>query len=404
MKRIFLLSWLPIAVLVLSSVLIPGNTGRVETSLAPLPENALVTGFTTRYAGRNVYETAVTLAQATFPATAHENQPSAVILARADSKEELFTAVSVIHHPIDAPILLVDQDRLPPETKAALQRFHPEGVTYDSNVQVIAMGTISDRVIEEVKALGLNVRHIQANPNDHASLAAAVDDYRASIHADHADTVIVASLDAPDFALPAMSFAAHMPTGFAWVNRDSIPDATRGQLSRRFGPTYMYLMGPDAAISENVARELSRYGHVQRLAAPDPYAMSAYFAGFRDSGQDFGWWIGRTPRDFGWGIAESGHNFTFVNLDDWAEGLAATVLSHRGKHGPILLVNADGIPEPVRRYLAQTVRPARVAPRDQLFNHGSIVGTTYTISARVQGEIDELLRPSGAGEGDGVRE
>lgn len=391
MKNLFLLTWLPLAFLLLSG-LVWRDAAR-QAQVAPLPENALVTGFTTRYAGQNVYEVAVTLAQATFPATRHANQPGAIILVRPDRKEELMAAVSIIHHPIDAPILFVDQDRLPPETQAALERFHPEGVAFDRKVQVIVVGSISDRVMQEIEALGLKVRHIQGAPDDPASLAAVVDDYRASIHADHPDTVVVASLDQPDFALPALSFVAHMPTGFAFVTRDSIPEATRELLSRRFGPTFMYLMGPESAISEAVAAELARYGHVQRLAAPDPYALSAYFAGYRDSGQDFGYWIGRKARDFGWGIAEPGHNFTFVNPDAWAEGLAATVLSHRGKHGPILLVQQDAVPEPVRRYLAETVRPRLADPRDQLFNHGSIVGSTETISSRVQGELDGLLQP-----------
>jgi hypothetical protein len=74
----------------------------------------------------------------------------------------------------------------------------------------------------------------------------------------------------------------------------------------------------------------------------------------------------------------------------------AAILSHRGKHGPILLVQQDAVPEPVRRYLNETVRPQPAAARDQLFNHGSIVGNTTTISARLQGEIDGLLRPKAA--------
>lgn len=393
-----LLVWLPLAGLLMSTFLWQDSQARAN--LAPLPENELVTGFTTRFAGQNVYETAVTLAQATFPATSHANQPGAIILARADNKPELMAAVSLIHHPIDAPILFVDQDRLPPETSIALARFHPEGITFDRKVQVLVVGSISESVVQEVEALGLRVRHIQGDTDDPASLAAAVDDYRASLHADHPDVVVVASLDEPDFALPALSFAAHMPTGFAFVTRDGIPEATRGLLSRRFGPTFMYLMGPESAISASVARELAQYGHVQRLSAPDPYALSAYFAGYRDSGQDFGYWIGRKARDFGWGIAEPGHNFTFVNPDDWATGLAATVLSHRGKHGPILLVQPDSVPDPVRRYLDQVVRPYQAAPYDQLFNHGSIVGGTDAISLRVQGELDALLAPASAGPRD----
>lgn len=111
-------------------------------------------GFTTRYAGRNVYETAVALAQATFPATRHANQPGAITLARADSKPELMAAVSVIHHPVDAPILFTEQSRLPPETRAALERFRaflcgqtPTGVpfVYRDSIPDAPRGLLSRR-------------------------------------------------------------------------------------------------------------------------------------------------------------------------------------------------------------------------------------------------------------------
>ncbi|HEX5416605.1 MAG TPA: cell wall-binding repeat-containing protein, partial [Chloroflexota bacterium] len=171
----------------------------------------------------------------------------------------------------------------------------------------------------------------------------------------------------------------------------TIPDATRAELQERFMGAYMYLMGPSSVISDQVAQELGQYGHVVRLGASDPYAESVLFAGFRDSGQWLGWWSGRTPRDFGWGIAEPGHNFTFVNPEDWAEAAPAAIFSHRGEHGPILLVQADRVPEPVSRYLTQTVKPSRGAVYDQLFNHGQIIGTTTAISQSVQGELDADL-------------
>ena len=95
----------------------------------------------------------------------------------------------------------------------------------------------------------------------------------------------------------------------------------------------------------------------------------------------------------GWGIAEPGHNFTIANPDNWAETVAGSILSHRGKHGPMLLVQQDSIPESVRGYLDYTVRPRPTTPRDQLFNHGSIVGNSEAISNRLQAEIDNLMQP-----------
>lgn len=366
-------------------------------SPAPLlTVNQLVTGNTYRVAGRNPYETAVAIAQMIYPANRAADQPTAVVLVRPDDQASLFAAVPMIHHPIDAPILFVDQNRLPPETAAALQRFRPHGNAFDRKVTAYAVGPIGDSVVHEVEGLGYSVRRIRGPTDSPADLAKAVDDYRAATHALHPPTVVIASLDGLEYAIPALSFIAHMPTGYVYVTRDSIPDATRLELKERFMGAYMYLMGPESVISESVAQELGQYGHVTRLGAADPFAESVLFAGFRDSGQWLGWWSGRTPRDFGWGIAESGHNFTFVNPADWQEAAPAAIFSHRGEHGPILLVQANSVPAPVARYLTQVVRPTRGAVYDQFFNHGQIIGQTSAISQEIQGELDAALSVRGS--------
>lgn len=364
-------------------------------STPPLPDDQLLTGNTYRVAGRDPAETAAAIAQMIYPATREANQPGAVILTRSGDEASLFAAVPMIHHPIDAPILFVDSNGLPPPTAAALRRFKPHGDAYDRKVTAYVVGAVGDGVVRDVEQLGYSVRRIRGATDSPADLARAVDDYRAEIHAVHAPTVVVASLDGLDYTLPALSFIAHMSTGLVFVSRDGIPAATRATLQERFLGAYMYLMGPPSVISDQVAAELGRYGHVVRLGAPDPYSESVLFAGFRDTGQWFGYWIGRSPRDFGWGIAEPGHNFTFVNPADWQEAAPAAIFSHRGKHGPILLVQPDRVPEPVARYLTQTVTPARNAVYDQLFNHGTIVGGTTQISGTVQGELDTELAPAG---------
>ncbi|MGH2457844.1 MAG: hypothetical protein ACRDIY_03145 [Chloroflexota bacterium] len=358
---------------------------------SPLPVNELVTGNTYRVGGQNPDQTAVAIAQMIYPANREADQPTAVILVRPNDEASLFASVPMIHHPIDGPLLFVDQDRLPSETAAALERFKPHGNAFDRKVTAYVMGPIDDGVVREAEQLGYSVRRIRGPTDSPADLATAVDDYRAEIHSLHPPTVVVASLDGLDYAMPALSFIAHMPTGFVYVTRGTIPDATRAELKARFMGAYMYLMGPDTVISDQVAAELGQFGHVVRLGAPDPYTESVLFAGFRDSGQWLGWWIGRTPRDFGWGIAEPGHNFTFVNPADWQEAAPAAIFSHRGKHGPILLVQANQVPEPVARYLTQTVKPSRGAVDDQLFDHGQIIGSTTAISQAVQGELDADL-------------
>jgi hypothetical protein len=131
---------------------------------------------------------------------------------------------------------------------------------------------------------------------------------------------------------------------------------------------------------------------VQRVPGRDAYEISVAFAGYRDAGLDRGLWIGWSTRDFGWGIGEAGHNFTFANPDDWQTAVAGSLLSHLGKHGPMILVPSEGVPEATARYLG-SVRPALGAPGDQLLNHGWILGDTRRIRWSTQADIDALLEP-----------
>lgn len=244
-----------------------------EVALSIYPENTQITGFTARYAGSDVYETAATLAQITFPATSELSRPNAVILANPNLDAGLMTVEQLIHMPIDAPILYTEADRLPPVTKAMMEVLNPISITYDSNVQVLVVGLISDAVVSEVEAMGLKTRRISSESNDPVDLAFDIDAYRASMMGNHPDVVFIASLDEPAFALPATAFLAHAMSNIAFVGRDSILEKTGEILERRYGPTYMYIMGPESAVSEAVMKDLSQYGHVQRLSAEDPYQM-----------------------------------------------------------------------------------------------------------------------------------
>jgi hypothetical protein len=125
----------------------------------------------------------------------------------------------------------------------------------------------------------------------------------------------------------------------------------------------MYLLGDTNVVSSRVQRELAAYGTVQRVPGRDAYEISVAFAGFRDAGLNQGRWIGFSARDFGWGLAEAGHNFTFVSPEDWQLAVTGSLLSHMGKHGPMLLLAPGGLSEATTRYL-EMVRPTgRLAGR-----------------------------------------
>jgi hypothetical protein len=367
-----------------------------RTPAEPAPADGRLTYTTpntTRIAGPNVYAAAAAITQVTYAATHHEDRPHAVTLVRADRQADaMLAAARVTHFPVNSPVLYVDEDRLPAETHAELARLGPDGNTYDEKVQVYVIGPISDRVVREVRErLGYKTRVFPES--DPLLLSEKLDTWAAAVHADHPDAVAIVQYDRLDTGLPVVAWSAHMGHALLFVEGDTIPAPTRRALGRRYrGEAFMYLLGDSSVISDRVASALAAYGHVQRVPGGDAYQIGVSLAGYRDAGLDEGYWFGSSTRDFGWGVAEAGHNFTFANPDDWPSAVAGSVLSHLGKHGPMLLVRQGGLPEDVVRYL-EMVRPSSGAPGAELFNHGWILGDTQRIGWPVQAHVDALLEP-----------
>ena len=393
--------------IVLVSVLLLGwrSFAQPDGSPTPSPEAALpssnvaggttyVTPNTVRLYGRNVYAAATTITQATYGATHHEDRPHAITLVRADRQADAILAASrITHFPVNSPVLYVDADRLPPETVAEMKRLGPDGNTYDFGVQVYLVGPISERVEREVQdKLDYKTRAFRID--DPFVLSEELDTWAADVHTDHPDEVVIVQYNQLATGLPAAAWNAHMGHGLFFVQGDVVPEATKRALSRRFrGESFIYLFGDSTIISDKVARELASYGHVQRVPGSDAFDLSVKFAGYRDAGLNQGYWIDWWSRDFGWGIAEAGHNFTFANPDEWQQAVTGSLLSHMGKHGPIILLRSEGPDENLRRYL-ELVKPSAGAPNDQLNNHGWILGGTDRISWAAQADL--LLEPRDA--------
>ena len=374
----------------------PGNSPSPLPTAAPaIPEGqgriAYMTPNTVRLAGPNVYAAATAITQTTYGATHHEDRPHAISLVRADRQADAMLAASrITHFPVNAPVLYVDADRLPPETLAEMKRLGPDGNTYDFGVQVYLVGPISESVEREVQdKLGYKTRAFRID--DPFALSEELDTWAADVHTDHPDEVIIVQFNQLATGLPGVAWNAHMGHGLFFVQGETVPDATKRALSRRFrGEACIYLFGDSSVISKRVAQELSVYGHVQRVPGRDAYEISVNFAGFRDSGLNQGYWIDWFSRDFGWGIAEAGHNFTFVNPDDWQQAVTGSLLSHMGKHGPLILLRSGLPDEQLLRYL-EMVKPIESSPNDQLSNHGWILGSTDRIAWNTQADIDLLL-------------
>lgn len=368
------------------------STGKPDDQPALTANAELATVNTTRIGSDDPVETAVAVAQIVYPATEEENSPGAVILARRDSLPEAMLAVSrVSHFPVNAPLLYTDADTIPELTRNELLRLKPEGVPMDRNTQVYVVGSIGDRVVAQVRDLGYRVRVLRAA--DPIALSEVLDNWTSTQHGDHPDPIAIVNLDRPDTGIPSAFFNAHMGDGLAFVTNDGVPQATRRILDRRAEDPFLYLFGDSSVIPDSIATELAGYGHVTRITGGDLATISATFAGFRDTGANWGAWIWQEARDFGWGNSDPGRNAIFINPvgpGGWANAICATTLSHMGKHAPALVVNADEVPEPVAAYL-RLLKPAPSHPGRQLTGHGWIIGGQQTISWDVQTRLDVRL-------------
>lgn len=156
------------------------------------------------------------------------------------------------------------------------------------------MGDVGDGVLRELYWMGLKVRHFAQT--DPFLLGEAMDSWSGAVHGDHPDEVVVVPIDSLAWALPFAAWNAHMGQGFFFVTRDSVPAPTARALTRRFGKPYIFLIGPQGMASAPVEDRLTDFGFVERIDQPDAYALSAFFAGFRESGRNFGYWVGEVPR------------------------------------------------------------------------------------------------------------
>lgn len=361
-----------------------------------LQEEALFTAYTTRIPGSNVEEQAILLTHTVYPATREDNAVGAIILVPQDP-HIAFTAMSrITHMPVNAPLLYLSKDgHLSEQTLREMKRLKPDGVFQDGRVDVYAVNVPAKEVKKIKEVLGYKVREFN-EPNP-VLLADLLDRWQGALKSDFADEVTISAIDHPkgiQHGIGPMGWNAHKGKGFAWVYKDSIPPVTREILKRRYGKhgSYIYLTASPDIISDNVAKELAQFGQVRRIFGKNIYETNTVNAGYKDYGRNYGWWWNWVPRDYGWGIAQAGHNYIILSADDVLGMIPAAVLGHMGKHGPILLVEKDSVPESVVRYLTM-VKPFPTGAEETILNFAWIIGSKDKISASTQQEIDFLLSP-----------
>jgi hypothetical protein len=342
---------------------------------------------TTRINTSDPAEAAVLVSRTLWAARTDSNTPSSVVLTDVSNWQIAAVSTDLIHHPSNGPVLFFDKEAVPTATLDELKRLNPKGAEGNEGIQLVIVGPVAASVEEQLKSLNMKIDKVEGD--EPAAVARAIDAYYEKVSGELPQSVIVGSMDSPEYTLPAVNWIAHMPEPLLYVKKDEIPVPTVEALKERGGKATIYILGPKSAVSAKVEDELKTYGTVTRISGDDPYENAIAFAKFKD-----------TSNDFGWGITTPGHNFSFLTSDNPMLAIAAAPFSHLGKHAPLLYVDKKGMPDSVMGYLMEVQPKFVVSPAEGPYNHAWLTGGEAGISEKVQSEIDDMLEISPASGGN----
>ncbi len=345
---------------------------------------AVATKNTTRVAGGDPVADAAGVALAVYPSSGPGTHPGAVVLAPTDDWQAALASSVLMASPIKAPILFSGSRGVPSATSDALSALAPNGAGSAGGAQIIRIGDV---------AAPTNFRAATISSNDPYSLAAAIDRFSSAARGNTSGNVVIASGDAPAYAMPAAGLAAESGDPVLFVTFSGIPQPTRQALLSHQSP-HIYVLGPPSVIPDSIVSQLRRYGTVKRVGGSDPSSNSVAFAVYRDPPCAFGQPCAHVPGSFGWAMRSPGHGYVLVNSHRPLDAAAAAPLSASGDYGPQLVIDdASTLPHSVLNFFLNYATPGytQEGPTAAVYNHGWVIGDQNAVSVPVQAEMDNLL-------------
>jgi hypothetical protein len=367
----------------------PAPAPRVVVKEAPAPEDTDDLGFpafatknTTRVAGSSPVVDAAAVALAVFPSTAGVPGPDAVTFVDADDWPAGVAAASLVADPIGAPVLVTEAGEVPALTAAAVRELGPKGSAATAGRQAFVVGAA---------AAPDGYEALEVDGADPAELANGIDRLRDRL-AGKPEHIVVASSEAPAYAIPAAGWAARSGDPVLFVQKDSVPEATVEALRRHDGVP-VFVLGPESVIADETMKEISHIApSAERVGAEGSIENAIAFARYADG-------------SFGWNINDPGHGFVIVNTDRPLDAAAASPRSASGTWGP-LLVTDDGaaLPASLHGYLLDLKPGYDDDPTRAIYNHVWLIGDTSALSVALQAEVDDLaeVAPVTSGSGSGL--
>jgi hypothetical protein len=222
-----------------------------------------------------------------------------VTLAPTNNWQAALASAVLTAQPIGGPILLSDSSSLAPITASTLRSLAPGGSGAVGGAQVIRVG--------DVPRLS-GVRSAAIPGSGPFELAAKIDQFATAAAGKPSADVVVASADAPQYAMPAAGWAAESGDPILFVTGSGVPTATKQALLSHQRP-HIYVLGPASVIPDSVLGQLSKLGTVKRVGAPGPAANSVAFTAYRDPPCPFGQPCVHVPGSFGWALRSPGHGY-----------------------------------------------------------------------------------------------
>jgi ell wall binding domain 2 (CWB2) len=330
---------------------------------------SFATNNTTRVGGSDAATTAAGVSLAVFPSTKAAQRPAAVTLVDEGEWQGAIAAAVLMAEPIRAPLLVSSDGDLPDPTSQALAALDPRGSAATGKAQVFAVGSApAPDGVKTTKVGG-------ARP---ANLAAAVADLREKLVGKAPAHILLAPEADPEFAMPAAAWAARSGDPVLFSPPDKLPAATAKVLKAR-PQAPVYVLGPSAAISSDVVREVGKIGNrARRVSGEDPVENAIALARYASG-------------DFGWNVNDPGHGFVVARSDAPIDAAIAAPLSASGTWGPLLLTDdADTLPKALREYFLDIKPGYTTDPTRAFYNHVWVIGDQEAIDVTQQAEIDQL--------------
>jgi putative cell wall-binding protein len=327
---------------------------------------------TIRVGGSDATSDAAGVAGALYPATGDADRPTALVLVDQDDWATAIAASVLVGPPIGAPILLTDGSELPAVTKDVLDRLKPKGSDLSKDAQVIRVGA------DVARPEGFKTALIEGD--DAFERAAAVDRFFSAARARPSNDVVLFSADDAEFAMPAAAWAARSGDAALPVRRNAIPPPIVKALREHSKPN-VFLLGPESAISKEVATELKKQKlarNVKRIQGANPVENAIAFARYEKG-------------DFGWGVVVPGYNFTVASTTRPADAAAAAALATRGVFAPLLLTDdAAKLPKRLEEYFLSVQPGYEDDPAQAVYNRAWVLGDDKAMSVDQQAQLDQL--------------